>query len=199
MARRTQAERSTATRGALIQATLDLLVESGWAGVNSVAVCRRAGLTRGAFNHHFSGLPALFAATLEHQCEVLSEAFFDRPAPDGLTDLVTRSWEAMTTIDFKVVIEAWLAAANDSELRVEIGPVIERFAKLVEVERHPELRADDLAESFYLMARETIFGLALGRATNRAPLPHEDRVLETLLRLAEEHDARIGHDQGDLT
>ena len=194
MARRTQAERSAATRAALIEATLALLVKSGWAGVNSVAVCKRAGVTRGAFNHHFDGLPKLFAAALDYRYEELSRAFYERPAPANLTDLVTQTWETMTTSDFKVVIEAWLAAANDPSLRAAIGPVIERHAKLIEGELRPEFLADEVAESFYLMARETLFGLSLGRATNGAPVAHEHRVLEHLLRLANDHDARLGRD-----
>ena len=192
MARRTQAERSAATREALLQATLEVLVDHGWAGVTSVAVCARAGLTRGAFVHHFDGLPQLFSAALEHRYEALAVAFQSRPVPTTVTDLVTHTWETMTTIDFKVVIEAWLAAANDPELGAEIGPVVERFAKLVDPERRSDLLGDEAAASFFLLARETMLGLSLGRATNGAPLAHEERVLAHLLGLAHEHDARLG-------
>ncbi|MEM7495923.1 MAG: TetR/AcrR family transcriptional regulator, partial [Myxococcota bacterium] len=190
MARRTQAERSAATREALVLATLDLLEEHGWAGVNSVAVCKRAGLTRGAFGYHFANLHELYAAALEHRNQVLVDAFYSRPAPTDLAELVSYSWDALTATDYAVVIEAWLAAAKDPELRAAISPVVEQFAKLVVAERRPAVLADEFAESFYLMARETMFGLALGRATNGGPLAHEERVLEHLLRLAYEHDAR---------
>ena len=198
MTRRTQAERSAATREALVQAALELLVERGWAGVTSVAVCARAELTRGAFVHHFDGLPQLFSAALDHRYAALAEAAAARPAPASVADLITAGWESMTTIDFKVVIEAWLAAANDRALAAEIGPVIEGFAKLVEPERRSDLLADEDAQSFFLMARETMLGLALGRATNGAPLAHEARVLEHLLALAHDHDARLGR-EGDHT
>ncbi len=194
MARRTQAERSAGTREALIRATLELLVESGWGGVTSVAVCGRAGLTRGAFVHHFQGLPGLFAAALEHRYAALSAAAAARPSPASVTDLVTTTWETMTTIDFKVVIEAWLAAANDPALGASIGPVVERFAKLVSPETRPDVLVDEPAQTFVLLARETMLGLALGRATSGGPVGHEARVLEQLLRLAHEHDARIGRE-----
>lgn len=195
MPRRTQAERSAATREALLRATLDLLVEHGWAGVTSVAVCARAGLTRGAFVHHFDGLPDLFSAALEHRHAALAAAAQSRPVPASVTDLVTHAWETMTAIDFKVVIEAWLAAANDRALGAEIGPVVERFAKLVDPSRRSDVLADDDARDFFLMARETMLGLALGRATSGGPLPHEARVLEHLLALAHEHDARLGRQE----
>ena len=194
MARRTQAERSAATREALVEAALDILVEHGWAGVTSVGVCSRAGLTRGAFVHHFDGLPALFRAALEHRYAELSRKAHAGPRPACVTDLVTRTWETITAVDFKVVIEAWLAAANDPALGEAIGPVVERFAKLV----HPEQRSDVLldadAQAFFLMAREAMLGLSLGRATSGGPLAHEERVLEQLLRLAHEHDARYAPD-----
>ena len=194
MGRRTQAERSAATRAALVQATLDLLVAQGWAGVTSVSVCARAGLTRGAFVHHFDGLPQLFATALEHRYAELAPNARSQPQPATLSDLVARTWRMMTATDFKVVIEAWLAAANDRELGAAIAPVIERFAKLVHPEQHSGLISDDAARSFVLMARETLLGLALGRATNGAPLAHEALVLEELLRLAHQHDARLGHE-----
>ncbi|MDP6978740.1 MAG: TetR/AcrR family transcriptional regulator [Myxococcota bacterium] len=197
MRRRTQAERTAATRDALITATLELLVESGWAGITSVAVCSRAGLTRGAFVHHFDGLPALFSAALDSRYAALSaKAGGGGPRPTSVAELVTQTWETMTALDFKVVIEAWLAAANDPTLGAAIGPVIERFAKLVHPDQRADLLVDDAAQSFFLMARETMLGLSLGRATNRGrPLEHEARVLEQLVRLADEHDARIGQQE----
>ena len=194
MAPRTQAQRSAATRDALVSATLDLLVERGWAGVTSVAVCARAGLTRGAFVHHFDGLPQLFAAALERRYLDLAERDAERPPPTSVADLVARTWETITALDFKVVIEAWLAAANDPALRVEIAPVIERFAKLVHPERRGDLLADDAAQTFFLMARETMLGLALGRATSPGRLEHETRVVDQLLELAVAHDDRLGHE-----
>ena len=71
---RTQAERRAATRKSLIDAAGELLVEQGWAQVTSVAVCARAGLTRGAFVHHFDGLPDLFAAVLNDRYDRIESA-----------------------------------------------------------------------------------------------------------------------------
>ena len=194
MPRRTQAERSAATRGALIEGTLALLVERGWAGITSVAVCERAGLTRGAFVHHFAGLADLFAAALDARYAELAATATAGPRPTSIEELVARTWESVTAADFKVVIEAWLAAANDPELGRAIGPVVERFAKLVHPDRRSDVLVDEDAQAFFLMAREAMLGLALGRATTGShPLPHERTVLEQLARLAHEHDARIGH------
>ena len=192
MAARTQADRSAATRGALIDATLALLVERGWARITSVAVCERAGLTRGAFVHHFQGLPDLFAAALDARYAELSAQARDLAPATSIEELVEGMWESMVATDFKVVIEAWLASANDPALGEAIGPVVESFSKIVQPEVRSDLLPDESARSFFLLTRETLIGLALGRATSGGrAVAHETTVLEHLSHLAKEHDARL--------
>jgi AcrR family transcriptional regulator len=64
-ARRTQAERSQATRDALIEAARLLFAEHGYAGVGTEEIVRAAGVTRGALYHHFDGKRDLFEAVYE--------------------------------------------------------------------------------------------------------------------------------------
>lgn len=63
--KRTQAERSEATRTALIGAARPLFAERGYAGVGTEEIVRAAGVTRGALYHHFAGKRELFAAVYE--------------------------------------------------------------------------------------------------------------------------------------
>jgi AcrR family transcriptional regulator len=63
--RRTQAERSATTRGALISAGRALFAERGYAGTAREEIVERAGVTRGALHHHFGTKQALFAAAFE--------------------------------------------------------------------------------------------------------------------------------------
>jgi AcrR family transcriptional regulator len=67
--RRTQAERSDATRGALVAAARELFAREGYAGVDTEEIVRAAGVTRGALYHHFGGKEALLEAVYE-QIEV---------------------------------------------------------------------------------------------------------------------------------
>jgi AcrR family transcriptional regulator len=72
-ATRTQAERSQATRSALIAAARTLFAERGYAGVGTEEIVRAAGLTRGALYHHFEGKRDLFEAVYERVEKELAE------------------------------------------------------------------------------------------------------------------------------
>src|ERR1700748_107291 len=107
--RRTQRERSDSTKARLAEAAIASLVERGWAATTVVEVCDRAGVTRGAFHHHYDGLAELLADALRR----LYDDLVDRSG-DWRGDLAGRLddvWRALATPDFKAVIEVWLAMA----------------------------------------------------------------------------------------
>jgi len=63
--RRTQAERSAATRRALVEAATALFAEKGFAGAGREEIVAAAGVTRGALYHHFADKADLFRAVFE--------------------------------------------------------------------------------------------------------------------------------------
>lgn len=64
-ARRTQAQRSAATRALLLDNARKLFADRGFADVSTHAIVAATGVTRGALYHQFSDKTALFAAVYE--------------------------------------------------------------------------------------------------------------------------------------
>jgi AcrR family transcriptional regulator len=62
---RTQAERSAATRAALLASARALFAQDGFAGAAREDIVAAAGVTRGAMYHHFASKEDLFAAVVE--------------------------------------------------------------------------------------------------------------------------------------
>ncbi|HEY5708549.1 MAG TPA: TetR family transcriptional regulator [Solirubrobacterales bacterium] len=104
--KRTQTERSEATREALIAAARILFAEHGYAGVGTEEIVRAAGVTRGALYHHFDGKLELFAAVYERIEAELAE----RIAAGALAANADSPLEAM-----RAGAEMFLAACTEPE------------------------------------------------------------------------------------
>src|SRR5437879_660974 len=73
--RRTQAERTEATRTRILKAAANLIRRRGYARFRTAEVAAEAGLSRGAQLHHFPTKDSLVVATLEYvfeQAQILS-------------------------------------------------------------------------------------------------------------------------------
>jgi AcrR family transcriptional regulator len=127
--RRTQEERRSTTRAALLQAALDQLVESGLGAFTTTEVCRRAELSQGALFKHFATKSDLLAAVTEQLFAQLRDAFEAEfralPAPartvrGGLQLL----WTQMLDPRLAAAFELYTAARTDHELRARLEPVV---------------------------------------------------------------------------
>jgi len=86
MTRRKQADRSAATRAALVAAGRRLFAEHGFAGVGTEAIVTEAAVSRGALYHHFADKTELFAGVLEAvEADVTAEITEQALAGDDLT------------------------------------------------------------------------------------------------------------------
>lgn len=85
--RRSQAERSAATRGALVKAARELFARDGYTATGREAIVERAGVTRGALYHHFDDKEGLFRAVFEElEQEVMATVAEAAMADPALAD-----------------------------------------------------------------------------------------------------------------
>jgi AcrR family transcriptional regulator len=122
---RTQAERSERTRELLLDATIACLVELGYARTTVHEICRRAGLSRGAQQHHFTTKADLMTSALEHLFKRLGEEIESSlpPGPARLETGIDLLWRAYSGTLSTAAVELWVAARTDEELRRSLLPV----------------------------------------------------------------------------
>lgn len=119
--RRTQAERSAATKERLLAATVDCLYELGYHKTTTYSVEQRAGVTRGALLHHFASKSALLVAAVEYIVHVaerqLSANAAALPAKNLGEELTDLLWQQFTSPIFFAFMEISTAARTDAGLR----------------------------------------------------------------------------------
>src|SRR5512146_1580663 len=71
---RTQQQRRDETRRALLDATVESLIEVGFARTTTLEVQRRADVSRGALLHHFPSKAELLVAAVDHLAEMRARA-----------------------------------------------------------------------------------------------------------------------------
>jgi AcrR family transcriptional regulator len=128
--RRTQAERRDASRSALIDATLELLDEVGYAGLSVADICQRAGRSVGVHLHHFGTKSALVAAAVDHLADVRIRAMREELAEHprtGLEAALEVGWSFYRGPTFLAALELWTAARTDPELRAHVLKVEENI------------------------------------------------------------------------
>src|SRR3954471_16462548 len=121
--RRKQAQRSAATREALLDATLACLVEDGYANTTTARVAERAGLSRGAHLHHFQTRDTLLAAAADHltrrRGEHLSAAVDALPpgGPDRIAQGLDLIFNSYNNPLYQATLDLWTHGRTDADLR----------------------------------------------------------------------------------
>ncbi|MET7513303.1 TetR/AcrR family transcriptional regulator [Streptomyces sp. NPDC005480] len=147
-------DRSRATRRRLLEAAVSCLAERGWSGSTVSVVAERAGVSRGAAQHHFPTREDLFTAAVEYVAEERSTAL-RALRPRGRTEVVAALVDLYTGPLFRAALHLWVAASNEpqlggrvTELEARVGRETHRIA--VEL-----LAADESRPG----VRETVQGL----------------------------------------
>jgi len=196
-ARRTQAERRAATRKALLDATIDVLVDRGYSGLTTTLVCERAGVTRGAQAHYFATKADLVVQALSHLTDALVAELVSKPLdvagdPAGqYAVLLDRLWEIFSGPVSSAQLELFVAARTDPELHRHLVQFEQAVSDtLADAARQvaPQLVERPEFASVMTTASATIRGLRMLRAVasertvQRAWPPARDQLLAGLGR-----------------
>ena len=168
-ARRSQAERSSTTRRALLEATIASLVEDGYANTTTSRVAERAGVSRGAHLHHFQTRQALVAAAIEllarrRGAALLAAADTLPTGPERVAKGLDLIWASYASPLFQAALDLWSDARTDPELREHLtGVERELDRQTLELARRffPDLAARPDFDHHIEMAVATARGLAL--------------------------------------
>ncbi len=133
-ARVPQGERTRLMRARLLDATVELLVERGFAGTTTTLVSERAGVSRGAQLHHFPTKNDLVVAAVEHLTEVRGAELAaaaaalpaDVPRTRGVLQVLA---DHFTSPVFVAALELWVAARTDPGLHDAVGPLEQRIGR----------------------------------------------------------------------
>jgi AcrR family transcriptional regulator len=106
--RRTQEERSAATRDALISAARRLWGLRGYADVGTPEIATAAGVTRGAMYHQFADKAALFSEVVEA---------VEQDVMARMATLVAESGATTPADAIRAAVDAWLDVSGDPEVR----------------------------------------------------------------------------------
>jgi AcrR family transcriptional regulator len=106
--RRTQEERSAATRDALITAARKLWGLRGYAEVGTPEIATAAGVTRGAMYHQFADKAALFSEVVEA---------VEQDVMARMATFVASSGGTTPANALRAAVDAWLEVSGDPEVR----------------------------------------------------------------------------------
>jgi AcrR family transcriptional regulator len=132
--REPQQERSRTTRRRLIEAALDSFGERGWHGVTVAGIAERAGVSRGAAQHHFPTREDLVVAAVdllgESQIDELRAKAADLPSgASRIERVVEMVLNLYTGPLFRAALQLWSVAATDEALRDVLVPLEARVGR----------------------------------------------------------------------
>jgi AcrR family transcriptional regulator len=127
-------DRSRATRQRLLEAAVECLSELGWFATTVAVVAERAGVSRGAAQHHFPTREDLFTAAVDHVTEVRlveirRETAKLPPGGDRTEAVVQMLVRLYTGPLWRASLQVWVAASADGTLRERVVPLEVRVGR----------------------------------------------------------------------
>jgi AcrR family transcriptional regulator len=134
---RTRAEQRASTRRALLDATVDCLVQDGYAGLTTRNVADRAGVAQSTFMHYFPTRDAFLIEAVEHVARRLLDdalAEIDLAAlrsPRHRERVLDQTWREFTSPEALAAAQLWAAAWTEPELAPTLRDLERRLESII--------------------------------------------------------------------
>lgn len=133
---RTQQERREATVAGILGASIDTIIEVGYARTTSALIAKRAHVSDGAIFRHFPTMREVMTATLREawrrQLDLFMSHIADMPADARTPEAVLRVVRDITHNPTNgVIYELLVAARTDEKLRAMLKDEIRRYQKAI--------------------------------------------------------------------
>ncbi len=170
--------RSRATRGRLLDATIECLIERGHAGTTTPEVCRRAGVSQGALFKHFPSKALLLGAAVRHLFAGLIDDFRAAfaaadPAAERVGAALALLRQAFAEPRLLAAFELYTAARTDAGLRQALAPVMAEHRENLRVEARKLFPEADALADFDAVV-DTVMAALQGAALGGLVLPEPE-------------------------
>jgi len=167
----TNAELTDRTRRALLDATLECLVDLGYSRTTTTEIAKRAGVSRGAQVHHFPTKGALVEAAVGHLFTTQTDAFRAEyrslpPESRSFEKAAELLWNYFSADTFRAGLELIVAGGSDPHLAAVVNAAVRQFRDdvgRVTAEIFPETAANPLGASGVTFAFSVLLGASVYR------------------------------------
>jgi AcrR family transcriptional regulator len=166
----TRAQQRAATRQSIIDATIDCLVQDGYAALTTRRVAERADIAQSTVMHHFETREALLVEAVTQVALRLAERALERIdlaallTPEHREAVLDEAWTEFTSPQALAAAQLWAAVWSEPELAPVLRELEERLTGIIVNTAHaffPDLAGDSRLPALLDAAVSLIRGLVL--------------------------------------
>ena len=188
---RTQQQRREETVARLLDASIDTIIEVGYARASAAVIAKRAKVSDGALFRHFPTMGDFMAATahevMRRQLGLFSKRVAEIPADQpALEAAVKIHWDVSSNATNTVMFELLVAARTDEKLRATLQDVLAEYASNIYDTAKELPGADQFPQDTFTALVAILTNSFIGTAIVRAVLPQpemEERQIQLLTEL----------------
>jgi AcrR family transcriptional regulator len=128
----TRAQQRAGTRQAILDATVAILIDEGYAALSTRRVAERAGIAQSTLMHHFPAREGFLVDAVTHLAERLNaEAVAQLTDLPSAAAVIDAGWSAFTSPPAVAAAQLWAAAWAEPELAAALREAEERLAVII--------------------------------------------------------------------